>query len=182
MVAALAISAVACSEGDSADRAAQVRETDPTSAASTPIQLLDPGEPCPITAPTDATSLPPVLAEDDSQWYGEDELWVSLPLTQAKTVAPVNGRYRIKFATVTLRAEELTDEFGTPTMHAQRLDGRGSARSGFGGYAMAGPYDEPFGFWPTGLDFSDPGCWLVTSAVSETTIEFALKVGRRSVP
>lgn len=179
VVTSLAVAAPACSAGDerrSDDaRAAEIQAAgDP----QPPIGRLRPGEPCPVTAPMAASSLPPVLAaEADSSWYGEDELWVSVPVDQARSAVRVNGRYTIKFATVTLQDGQLTSDYGTPEMRIRRLDGRGTARSGFGGYATTGEYDEPFHFWPTGIDFSDSGCWAVTGTLRDTTIRFVLRVG-----
>jgi hypothetical protein len=179
LTAALALSIVACTDADEAPAGdgSPRRESGAACVASTPSQELRPGAPCPITAPTDADKLPPVLVDEGSPWYGQDELWVSLPRTQA--IAPVRGRYSIKFATVTLRDGQLTSEFGPPELRVRRLDGRGTAQVGFGGYATTGEYYEPFRFWPTGIDFSDPGCWLVTGTVGETTIEFVLRVEGR---
>lgn len=171
----LTAATVACSSRDepAVGHGAQVRDADPPLAASTPIRRLRPGEPCPVTAQMEADGLPPVLAaDDDSSWYGDDELWVSLPGAQAATAVRVNGRYGIKFATVTLQNGQLTSAYGTPEMRIRRLDGRGAARSGFGGYATTGEYDEPFHFWPTGIEFSDPG-----STLRDTTIRFVLRVG-----
>ncbi len=182
LAAALALSAAACSDADQtpAGDGEPMREPGAACVASTPSRQLRPGEPCPITAPTEADKLPPVLAEgygSNERWYGQDDLWVSLPRVQA--IAPVRGRYSIKFVTVTLRDGQLTSEFGPPELRVRRLDGRGTAQAGFGGYATTGEYDDPFRFWPTGIDFSDPGCWLVTGTVGETTIEFVLRVEGR---
>jgi len=43
---------------------------------------------------------------------------------------------------------------------------------GFGGYGNTGTLQ----FWPTGIDFPKPGCWLVTSSLRCTVVRFVVKV------
>jgi hypothetical protein len=42
---------------------------------------------------------------------------------------------------------------------------------GFGGYG----YTDSLQFWPTGIDFPEPGCWLVTSSLRKTIVRFVVK-------
>jgi hypothetical protein len=180
VLAALTATVSACSDGDPTGNGSdgpQVQAAEPGFAeCAAPSRRLRPDEPCPVTATMDTGDLPSVLVGHGT-WYGKNDLWVSLPTSPA---VPVNGRYSVKFGTVTLRDGEFTSEYGAPEMHVRRLDGPGTARTGFGGYAMSGGWEKPFRFWPTGIDFFEPGCWLVTSTVSQTTIQFVLRVGDRT--
>jgi hypothetical protein len=90
---------------------------------------------------------------------------------------PVNfdhqgGSYSLKYASVTLDNDKFTSRFGPPSVQATRLDGPGTAKVGFGGYGHTGALQ----FWPTGIDFSKPGCWLVTSSLRGTVVRFVVKV------
>jgi hypothetical protein len=129
---------------------------------------------CPVTVPVDAAAVPPVVARAGGDWYGRDDLWVSLWFARPDpaTVARHDGFYGLKYGSVTLDDGRFTSRFGPPAVRARRLDGPGTAKVGFGGYG----YTSSLRFWPTGIDFSEPGCWLVTSSFRGTVVRFVVKV------
>jgi hypothetical protein len=129
---------------------------------------------CPATVPIDPATVPPVIARGGGDWYGKDDLWVSLWFARPD---PANfthqdGTYRLKYGSVTLDNGKLTSRFGPPAVHATRLDGSGAAKVGFGGYG----YTDSLQFWPTGIDFPEPGRWLVTSSLRKTIVRFVVKI------
>jgi hypothetical protein len=121
-----------------------------------------------------ATAVPPVVARAGGDWYGKDDLWVSLWFARPDPAnfAHQDGSYRLKYGSVTLDNGKLTSRFGPPAVHATRLDRPGTAKVGFGGYG----YTSSLQFWPTGIDFPEPGCWLVTSSLRKTVVRFVVKV------
>lgn len=57
------------------------------------------------------------------------------------------------------------------------MDGGGTARGVSGDYADASAdADSPHSFWPTTIDFSAPGCWLVTETSGRATLRFLMRV------
>lgn len=122
----------------------------------------------------DATAVPPVVARAGGDWYGKDDLWVSLWFARPDPAnfAHQGGSYSLKYGSVTLDNGRLTSRFGPPAVHATRLDGPGTAKVGFGGYG----YTSSLQFWPTGIDFPEPGCWLVTSSLRKTIVRFVVRV------
>ena len=154
-------------------RAAASRSAQGASATLAPP--LPSGAACPVTVPVAAAAVPPVLARAGSgDWYGRDDLWVALWFARPDPAnfAHYNGLYRLKYGSVTLDDGKLTSRFGPPAVRARRLDGPGTAKVGFGGYGNTGSLQ----FWPTGIDFSEPGCWLVTSSLRKTIVRFVVKV------
>lgn len=135
---------------------------------------LPSGAACPVTVPVDAAAVPPVVARGGGDWYGRDDLWVALWFARPDPAnfAHYNGFYGLKYGSVTLDDGKLTSRFGPPAVRARRLDGPGIAKVGFGGYGNTGSLQ----FWPTGIDFSEPGCWLVTSSLRKTIVRFVVKV------
>jgi hypothetical protein len=149
----------------------------PRSAQGSPTRLA-PRPPsaasCPVTVPVDAAAVPPVVARAGGDWYGKDDLWVSLWFAQPdpSIFARHDGFYGLKYGSVTLDDGRFTSRFGPPTVRARRLDGPGTAKVGFGGYG----YTSSLRFWPTGIEFSEPGCWLVTSSFRRTIVRFVVRV------
>ncbi|MQA84802.1 MAG: hypothetical protein GEV03_09310 [Streptosporangiales bacterium] len=134
---------------------------------------------CPVTMPMDVARLPPVLARSgDDVWYGEGGLWVGLSWVgapgAAAPVRPDGGG--LKYPSVTLRDGRHTEALGPPTVRARRLDAPGTARVSFGGYADGGIDSIPRYWWPTGIDFPDSGCWLVTEALGDDVVRFVVRV------
>jgi hypothetical protein len=121
-----------------------------------------------------ATAVSPVVARAGGDWFGRDDLWLSLWFARPDhgNFPHQDGVYRLKYGSVTLEDGKFTSRFGPPMVHAVRLDGPGAAKVGFGGYGDTGTLR----FWPTGIDFSEPGCWRVTSSFRKTTVRFVVKV------
>lgn len=179
-IAVQAMAVVSCSA--QTDRSRRAGSGHPTSAAASRSPEGALGEPtgppsgvsCPVTVPMDATAVPPVVARAGGDWYGKDDLWVSLWFARPD---PANfthhdGFSGLKYGSVTLDGGKLTSRFGPPEVQATRLDGPGTASVGFGGYG----YSDTLQFWPTGIDFSQPGCWAVTSSFRKTIVRFVVKV------
>lgn len=107
----------------------------------------------------------------ESAWYGEGDLWVSLP--GSPVTRGQEGSYPTKYGSFTLHEGGFTARHGPPETHARRLDGAGTVEAGFGGYA----HTVDARFWPTGIEFPAPGCWVVTAALDDTKIRFVVRVG-----
>jgi hypothetical protein len=133
-----------------------------------------PSATCRVTVPMNASAVPPAVARAGGDWYGKDDLWLSLWFARPDpgNFARHDGVYSLKYGSVTLADATFTSKFGPPVMHAERLDGPGAAKVGFGGYG----YTSTLQFWPTGIDFSEPGCWMVTSQFRNTVVRFIVKV------
>jgi hypothetical protein len=180
LVAIAVVAVVSCSS--QTDRARSAGSGHPTGAVASRTPEGAPGEPaglpsgasCPVTVPMNATAVPPVVARAGGDWYGKDDLWVSVWFARPDPAnfAHKDGAYSLKFGSVTLDDGELTSRFGPPVVQATRLDGPGTATVGFGGYGYTGTLK----FWPTGIDFSQPGCWAVTSSFRKTIVRFVVKV------
>jgi hypothetical protein len=179
VVASLAVLGAACSgSGEPADDAASTArpgKVQPDSVSPPPIDRLRTGEPCPVTRGVDPSTIPRLLdpaADDDVGWYGGDDLWVRLP----------SGRALGKFPTVTMEDGEFTDDYGRPAVRATRLDGPGRADISFGGYAteVTRLPREPLQWWPTSVEVSAPGCWMVTVEFRGGAVHVVLPV--RSLP
>jgi hypothetical protein len=181
LVAVAVVAVASCSaQTEQARRAStehQTRAAASRSPQGAPGKLagqLPSGASCPVTVPLDATAVPPVVAHAGGDWYGKDDLWVSLWFARPDPAnfAHQDGSYRLKYGSVTLDNGRLTSRFGPPAVQATRLDGPGTAKVGFGGYG----YTSSLQFWPTGIDFPEPGCWLVTSSLRKTIVRFVVKV------
>ncbi len=179
-IAVLAVAVVSCSaqpgrarRADSGHPTAAAASRSPEGAPGGPAGLPA-GAPCPVTVPVDATAVPPVVARAGGDWYGKDDLWVSLWFARPdpSSFARQGGSPGLKYGSVTLDHGRLTSRFGPPVVQAARLDGPGTATVGFGGYG----YTDTLQFWPTGIDFSQPGCWAVTSSFRTTIVRFVVKV------
>lgn len=166
----------------SADQGRRAGTERPTSAATPSSRQVATDKPaggrasdasCPVTVPIDA-AVPPVVSRESHDWYGHDDLWVSLGFARPDpdNFARLDGSYRLKYGSVTLDNGKLTSRFGPPAVEARRLDGPGTATVDVGGYGDTGSVQ----FWPTVIDFSDRGCWLVTSSIRKTTVRFVVKV------
>jgi hypothetical protein len=70
----------------------------------------------------------------------------------------------------------MTDRKGAPKVSAERLDGSGPVRGSTGGFASA---NGTMHWWPTVVEFPDPGCWMVTESLGSTTVSFVLRVPPR---
>jgi hypothetical protein len=180
-VAVLAVAGAGCSAQTGQVRGAgtghQTRAAasrSPQGASAELAPRLPSGAACPVTVPVDAAAVPPVVARAGGDWYGRDDLWVALWFARPDPAnfARHDGFYGLKYGSVTLDGGKLTSRFGPPAVRARRLDGPGIAKVGFGGYGNTGSLQ----FWPTGIDFSEPGCWLVTSSLRKTIVRFVVEV------
>ncbi|MES4826576.1 MULTISPECIES: hypothetical protein [Streptomyces] len=85
--------------------------------------------------------------------------------------------YRTKYASITLDAQgQVTDQKGAPDVDVERLDRSGSARGSTGGFATA---DGDRQWWPTVVNFAEPGCWKVTESLGSTEVRFIVHVAAR---
>ena len=177
---AVAVPVASCSLQADQGRAGTERQTraaespSPPVAAAKPTRRPTPDLSCQVTGPRDVTAVPPVVRRAGGDWYGQDDLWVSTSSWRPDPAnfAHIDGSYRVKYASVTLDEGELTSRFGPPEVQATRLDGSGTATVDVGGYGSTSSLQ----FWPTVIDFSDPGCWLVTSSLRKTVVRFVVNV------
>lgn len=173
MVAALA----ACSSDGVRPSVTGSPEESSTSSSATTSSTSTVGSPsptfteCPITSPIG--ELPEELeferpvpwVRQDSGWYGNSALWVSLP---PDGVLPAlsngaDGLLETKFPWWRISPGELEIQSNRPA-DDQTLSG--SAPDGYG----------PDGFNPSFLVFSDEGCWEVMGTVAGETLSFTVWV------
>lgn len=127
---------------------------------------------CPITSPLGGVpdvvdfESPVPWVREESGWYGNEALWVSLPPDGVLPSLPSAEDPELldtKFPWWRITAGELTVE-------TAQVDGDeaivGSVPSGYG----------DSGFTPSGLMFSSEGCWQVTGAVSGEELSFVVWV------
>jgi hypothetical protein len=181
VVVAVAVAGASCSAPTGQPRRARTQQQTRTAASRAPqgapgtlAGRLPSGASCPVTVPMDATAVPPVVARAGGDWYGKDDLWVSLWFARPDPAnfAHQDGFYSLKYGSVTLDNGRFTSRFGPPAVHATRLDRPGTAKVGFGSYG----YTSSLQFWPTGIDFPEPGCWLVASSLRKTIVRFVVRV------
>ena len=85
--------------------------------------------------------------------------------------------YGVKYPSFTVRDGQVTDSLGPPDVQAKRLDGKGEASAGTGGYATAqSDAGRTLRWWPTEVTFSSRGCWQVTEKVGNTSITYIVKI------
>lgn len=133
---------------------------------------------CTDTAPVSSDSVPAAVQDFDKKrrWYGADDLWVARPDLLDHADEREQG-YRTKYASITLDAHgQMTDQKGTPHVDVERQDRPGSARSSTGGFATA---DDGQQWWPTVINFPEPGCWKVTETLGSTKVRFTVHVPAR---
>jgi hypothetical protein len=135
--------------------------------------------PCPLTQPASRDEIPaPVVqgvlgdfqgppVENIGNWYGNDALWVELPMGSTVVKRP---------------SEELAEKFpwvrlvrGYIRIVGQRIDGpappaRGEASTGNG----------PIGFNSSGISFPTTGCWSITGTIAGHDLTFVVQVKRSS--
>ncbi|MFC4585443.1 hypothetical protein [Sphaerisporangium corydalis] len=101
-------------------------------------------------------------APGQDQWFGRDDLWVSLPVAQYE-ITPDGRGYGLKIGWWRLAEGRLK-------LSATRIGERGTAVTEVpSGYA-------PTGLQPTGVTFPKPGCWRVTGTLNDTKVGFVLRV------
>lgn len=70
----------------------------------------------------------------------------------------------------------VTDQKGAPRVDVERLDGSGSVRGSTGGFATAEGGRQ---WWPTVIEFPEPGCWKVTETLGSAEVRFTVHVAAR---
>lgn len=136
-----------------------------TKALKLPAQ--DTRNTCPVTRTEDREHEPPAAlvreTNGDSDFFGQETLWVSLPRPDVRAEPRPDGSFSVKVGWWTLKDGQLR-------VRGSRLDGPGTFSAevpGGRGYR---------GFRPTGMLFSELGCWRVTGTLGETELEFVLRV------
>lgn len=175
--ALLSVVATGCSATDGRSPkagAAPQSSTARLAPTADPVERWDSGDPsCIGPARTKWADLPKVLRESESRpLIGARKLWVNPP-----SLARSTG-LRVKYGSVTLDDKgKATDDAGPPKVTAKRVDGAGAGTGSVGGYATeAVDADTTRSFWPTTVDFSTPGCWLITESSGPTTLRFLMRV------
>jgi hypothetical protein len=114
-----------------------------------------------------------VLRDAGGAWYGEDDLWASVPAVEAGPVRLDDGTYRLKHAWITLdRDGHFTSRKGPPAFEGKRLDAPGEADGSSGGYAST----DQLKWWPTAFDYPSAGCWAEIATLGETRVRLVLEV------
>ncbi|MEU0968677.1 hypothetical protein ABZ357_25865 [Streptomyces sp. NPDC005917] len=165
----LVLLAVGCSTSTSS------QPDSPSSSASRPDASGTTNAACRDTAPVRSDSVPAAVRDFDRKrkWHGAADLWVAKPRLLDHTDEHEEG-YRTKYASITLDAQgRVTDQKGAPHVDAKRLDRPGSARGSTGGFATA---DGDRQWWPTVINFPEPGCWKVTETLGSTEVRFTVHV------
>lgn len=127
---------------------------------------------CPITAgaepvpPEVRFSRPVPWVQEDSGWFGNSALWVSLPpdgILPTRISLEEPSEFNTKFPWWRLSPGELSVETSRPGSDESV---QGSAPSGYG----------QTGFNPSGLVFGGQGCWEVTGNVGGESLTFVVWV------
>jgi hypothetical protein len=128
--------------------------------------------PCAESVATPTADRPTALAQTSSPWFGQGDLWVSLPdyppTVQGETLM-------LRFPVVTLDGGVPTSERGAPVVAASRTDAQGEAPGQIGTFARAFGTDD-LSFWPASVAFPDPGCWQVTGLMGAESVQFMVSV------
>jgi hypothetical protein len=128
--------------------------------------------PCAETVATPIADRPTALAQTSSPWFGQGDLWVSLPdyppTVQGETLV-------LRFPVVTLDDGVPTSERGAPVVTASRTDAQGEAPGQIGAFARAFGTDD-LSFWPASVAFPDAGCWQVTGLLGAESVQFMVSV------
>jgi len=149
--------------------------TPPPSVASptaTPAAAASPGA-CPVTVGKPGTKPPPQFDKNAlpvpwvDTWYGNDAIWVRLPIEGVLPAMPDPGQTTISTKFPWWRVLP-----GQLTASAVRLDGGGQ----FSADVRRPDEYGPTGFVPSGLAFDHPGCWRVTGSVQGHTLSFVTRV------
>lgn len=137
---------------------------------------------CQVTKPTQSGIPASLQHYGDGPWFGDGPMWVDawwVDLKNRKLALRNSSEkypYAIKYRSFTVQHGKVTDTLGHPKIHATRLDGRGRAKGGFGGYATEADTPVIEHFWPTVVSFSSHGCWQITESIGHSTIKFKVKI------
>jgi hypothetical protein len=119
-----------------------------------------------VTLPRDQEAPLPnrlVATSGTTRWYGHGALWAAVPgVDWFGVVVETTGTIDMKIGWWRLSPGELT-------ITAHRLDGSGTAAADVpDGYGQTG-------FQATGVIFSSPGCWCVTSRLNDDVVSFTVE-------
>jgi hypothetical protein len=137
---------------------------------------------CAVTQPTRGDVPTPVSKQKPGKVFGHGGLWVSawwadpvsLQQVRSKDLAADGYPFAEKYPTWTVRDGEITAASGAPRLTVKRLDGPGSGQGSVGGFATA--VEDGAHWWPTGVAFSDSGCWRVTTSTDAGSITYIVKI------
>lgn len=126
--------------------------------------------PCPVTRPDPDAAAPPIVGNGPpGTLYGNSALWVGLPPDgEALLLRQPDGSFRRKFMWWRLKVGQLT-------IQAVRLDVATAAVRG----ETADGYGDS-GFQPSGIAFTEEGCWQVTGRLGDDTLTFVILVRERN--
>jgi hypothetical protein len=139
-------------------------------AAAAPLGAAKPA--CTKTAATPGNQRPAVLASTTGSWYGSGDLWVGLP---DRAAGASGGTVELKFPWVTLNGDKPSQDMGLPEVSAAQTGTSAAVKATFSDYARAFGTGD-LAFWPSTLEFPEPGCWTVTGRLKSTTVQFVVDV------
>lgn len=136
---------------------------------------------CRVTEPTRSGVPSDVAKQRYDNVFGDGRLWVgawwanedSLDQVRSKDLSDNGFPYSVKYPTWTVRDGKVSAVAGAPQVSVKRLDGPGHGGGSVGGYATS---TEGFHWWPTGVGFSDTGCWQVTETVGGDSITYVVHI------
>jgi hypothetical protein len=136
---------------------------------------------CRVTEPTRSGVPSEVAKQRYGNVFGDGRLWVgawwtdggNLDQVRSKGLADDEFPYTDKYPTWTVRDGKVSAVAGAPQVTVKRLDGPGHGEGSVGGYATS---TEGFHWWPTGVGFSDTGCWQVTETVGGDSVIYVVQI------
>lgn len=136
---------------------------------------------CRVTEPTLSGIPSEVSKQRPGNVFGDGRLWVGAWWTgghqvRSKDLADDEFPYTAKYPTWTLRDGKVSAAAGTPQVSVERLDGPRHGEGSVGGYATARQGGTTVHWWPTGVGFSDPGCWQVIETVGGGSITYVVQI------
>ncbi|MBT9254581.1 hypothetical protein KMZ32_03895 [Phycicoccus sp. MAQZ13P-2] len=132
---------------------------------------------CSVTRPTTEGIPTGVRQTYDGPAFGQEQLWVGAWWSDEALLEEARQHGGIKYPSFTIQDDDVTDELGPPQVSAKRLDGGGEIAGDTGGYATAkDDSGKTLHWWPTGIQFSGPGCWRITETVGSTSITYVVDI------
>jgi hypothetical protein len=139
---------------------------------------------CRVTEPTRSGVPSEVAKQGFGNVFGHGRLWVGawwtdgdrLDQVRSKDLADNEFPYGAKYPTWTVRDGKVSAVAGAPQVSVKRVDAPGHGEGSVGGYATAPQGDTVLHWWPTGVGFSDTGCWQVTETVGGDSITYVVQI------
>jgi hypothetical protein len=138
---------------------------------------------CRVTEPTRSGVPSEVAKQGAGNVFGDGRLWVGawwtgglLDQVRSKGLADDKFPYTVKYPTWTVRDGKVSAAAGAPQLSVKRVDAPGHGEGSVGGYATAPQGDTTLHWWPTGVGFSDTGCWQVTETVGGDSITYVVQI------